>query len=419
VQVLDTIVEKVAGEPEDRAVIMAGYEHQISEMFRGSNPGLSSRFDADSPWRFADFSDSDLLEVTVAYVRSPKRDLSALFSADVIKHVVMKVSKQRSLHNFGNARAVETVLMTKVSAMFLLFLLLICFQAILKAKERQTIRLREALAGKAVSRSKRITFDDVDGYTDEERKLFDDPLSILDGLEALGDFKSKMQQLMLNLAEKRAQGRPVGKLLRNWIFLGRPGTGENPQRSLECIHFDSFRVMLSVSAKCIFFNSISQAHRFCISSGKTTVARRMAKLMNALGLLATHRVVETSALKLTGEYVGATKKKVQEAMDAARGGVLFIDEAYALGGDDKYCKDARDTLVQLMTDVQYSVSIEFVPCKFQIRMKPCFLSRHRQSSSLPATRMKWRKCVNATPDFLADSKKLSDLKTGQTKNWLT
>ena len=109
------------------------------------------------------------------------------------------------------------------------------------------MRLREALAGKAVSRSKRITFEDVDGYTDEERKLFDDPLSILDGLEALGDFKSKMQQLMLNLAEKRAQGRPVGKLLRNWIFLGRPGTGEIAPRLLQCIHFDSFRVILSVS----------------------------------------------------------------------------------------------------------------------------------------------------------------------------
>jgi hypothetical protein len=88
---------------------MAGYEHQILEMFRGSNPGLSSRFDADFPWRFADFSDDDLLEVAVAYVRSPKRDLSALVRTDVIRYMVQKVSKQRALHNFGNARAIETV----------------------------------------------------------------------------------------------------------------------------------------------------------------------------------------------------------------------------------------------------------------------------------------------------------------------
>jgi hypothetical protein len=95
----------------------------------------------------------------------------------------------------------------------------------LKAKERQTIRLRDAQAGKPVAKTKRITIEDVDGYTDEERRHFENPMSILEGLEGLGDFKSKMQQLMLNLAEKRAQGRPVGELLNNWIFLGRPGTG--------------------------------------------------------------------------------------------------------------------------------------------------------------------------------------------------
>ena len=101
-------------------------------------------------------------------------------------------------------------------------------QAILKAKERQTIRLHDAQSGCPVPKTKRVIIEDVDGRTEEERALFDDPLMILEGLEGLGDFKSKMLQLKLNLAEKRAQGRPVGQLLRNWIFLGRPGTGEAP-----------------------------------------------------------------------------------------------------------------------------------------------------------------------------------------------
>ena len=229
-----------------------------------------------------------------------------------------------------------------------------CFlaQTILKAKERQTIRLRDAQAGKPVSKTKRITIEDVDGYNDEERKHFENPMSILDGLEGLGDFKSKMQQLVLNLAEKRAQGRPVGELLSNWIFLGRPGTGSVPS-----ILFELFCVRAVEEEQfwwlfCGIIRSIT--YHFTLA-GKTTVARKMAELMNALGLLATHRIVETSALDLTGEYVGQSKKKVQEAMDAARGGVLFIDEAYALGGEDKYCKDAQDTLVQLMTDVRYKV----------------------------------------------------------------
>ena len=115
----------------------------------------------------------------------------------------------------------------------------------------------------------------------------------------------------------------------------------------------------------------------------------MAKLMHSLGLLATDRVVEVAALDLTGEFVGHSKKKVQEAMDAARGGVLFIDEAYALGGLDKFCKDARDTLVQLMTDERYKVQLGcclrallFVPAAHT----NCSHCRHRLSLLLPDTK---------------------------------
>lgn len=97
-------------------------------------------------------------------------------------------------------------------------------------------------------------------------------------------------------------------------------------------------------------------------AGKTTVAQKMAKFMHSLGLLPTDRCVEVAALDLTGEFVGHSKKKVQEAMDAARGGVLFIDEAYNLGGHDKFCKDAQDTLVQLMTDTRYKV--KGIACQF-------------------------------------------------------
>ena len=130
------------------------------------------------------------------------------------------------------------------------------------------------------------------------------------------------------------------------------------------------------------------------SPGKTTVARKMAKLMNALGLLATDRIVETSALDLTGEFVGASKKKVQEAMDAARGGVLFIDEAYALGGNDKYCKDAQDTLVQLMTDPRYTVLLRPTRCccnaTNEYLFDFCLMRRDQPSSSSPDTKTKWR-----------------------------
>ena len=107
-QVLATIVEKVQP-PEDRAVIMAGYEEQLQAMFRGSNPGLTSRFDSDNPWRFADFSDAELMQVCTYLVSKPESNYHNLVDFEVRSHIVQKVAKQRVLHNFGNARAVETV----------------------------------------------------------------------------------------------------------------------------------------------------------------------------------------------------------------------------------------------------------------------------------------------------------------------
>ena len=105
---MDTIVEKVQP-PEDRAIIMAGYEDQMAAMFRASNPGLTSRFDSDNPWRFADFSDDELMQVCTALVSKPESEYHNLVDFEVREYIVQKVAKQRALHNFGNARAIETV----------------------------------------------------------------------------------------------------------------------------------------------------------------------------------------------------------------------------------------------------------------------------------------------------------------------
>lgn len=84
---------------------MIGYEHEMQAMFRGSNPGLTRRFDSNHPWRFTDFSDDDLLQVAVDTL-GPKAGMVPL---DVTLHMVNKVSKLRMLHNFGNAGLMKTV----------------------------------------------------------------------------------------------------------------------------------------------------------------------------------------------------------------------------------------------------------------------------------------------------------------------
>ncbi|XP_065661943.1 uncharacterized protein LOC136084825 isoform X1 [Hydra vulgaris] len=91
-------------------------------------------------------------------------------------------------------------------------------------------------------------------------------------------------------------------------------------------------------------------------TGKTTVARVMAEILFDLGLLLRNHVEVTSGLGLTGEFVGHTKKRVKDKLDAARGGLLFIDEAYELG-KGHYGEEAITTLVAAMTDPNYKLVI--------------------------------------------------------------
>ena len=87
-------------------------------------------------------------------------------------------------------------------------------------------------------------------------------------------------------------------------------------------------------------------------TGKTTVARKIAPLYNALGLLPSDKFVEVNPADLYGEYQGETQQKVKRAFEQARGGVLFIDEAYGLltGKDDSYGKQAITSLISMMND---------------------------------------------------------------------
>jgi replication-associated recombination protein RarA len=83
---------------------------------------------------------------------------------------------------------------------------------------------------------------------------------------------------------------------------------------------------------------------------KITVARMMADLFKDAGLLPTNNVVEVDRGKLVGAYLGQTGKLVNEQCDKAIGGILYIDEAYALGQGqgDMFGQEAIDTLLQRM-----------------------------------------------------------------------
>ena len=125
-------------------------------------------------------------------------------------------------------------------------------------------------------------------------------------------------------------------------------------------------------------------------TGKTTLARLLAKIYHELGVLPREEVIETDRSQLVGSFVGQTEENVRAIVERSIGGVLFIDEAYSLKregqtGND-YGQAAIDTLVSLMTGNEYGGKFAVIMAGYPEEMRsfldanPGLRSRFPQSN---------------------------------------
>ncbi len=293
---------KRAEDDRDRLVIiLAGYERQM-EGFLASNPGLTSRFAIRV--KFSGYSPTELLQLADLTV-ARRGEIIDPQARSVLWRMFEEVGRRRLGDELGNGRFVRTLLE--------------------RAGQARDVRVMGAgsdpapadlitLRGSDLERAYSELTSRYRGY--DETPTLESALAELDALVGLEPVKRQVHEIAAQLRVARlrdAQGLTSQPPVRHFVFTGPPGTG------------------------------------------KTTVARILARIFAALGLLVRPGVVEAHRADLVGDHLGSTAIKTNKLVDSALGGVLFIDEAYSLyndgySGGDAFGAEAVATLLKRAED---------------------------------------------------------------------
>ena len=287
---------------QDKLVmILAGYSGEMAEFING-NPGLKSRFT-----QYIDFEDYTNDELTTIFQRMITSEQFTI-SDEALKYAKTYFSSIKRNKNFGNAREAQNLLD--------------------RIKQRQAIRIQTG--NFPVQDYFMYIPQDFPNYgkvnVDSNVVQEDPPLQPIDKLNKLIGVDGIRMQFDQYLRMARYcqlhPNAPISSSFRpHMAFLGNPGTG------------------------------------------KTTVARLFAEILRVEGLLTSNNFVELGPDDFIGEYVGQSAPKARRQFERARGGVLFIDEAYELykkgkdGGGNQYGQEVITALIKFMEDERDTIVI--------------------------------------------------------------
>ena len=289
-EAIDTLLKRLEDDRGKFICIVAGYTDQMHD-FIDTNPGLKSRF--TQTIHFEDYTPDELTQIFINLAKGRNFTID-----EETKGAIHRQFEQLYLRrdkNFGNAREARRI-----------------FD---QAVEKQSQRLVSQVNDPNFSNDDmyRITVADLPMAQSEHARPLDEVLNELDDFIGMRTVKNMIRRLAVQsmfMKQRAAMGAgSVQQMSMNFILTGNPGTG------------------------------------------KTSIARKMGEILQAMEILPTSRVIEASRATLVGKYMGETPKIVNNMCDKAMGGILFIDEAYTLSSEhDQYGKEAIDTLMKRMED---------------------------------------------------------------------
>ena len=289
-EAIDTLLKRLEDDRGKFICIVAGYTDNMHD-FIDTNPGLKSRF--TQTIHFEDYTPDELTQIFINLASGKKFTVDEETRGAI--HRQFEQLYLRRDKNFGNAREARRI-----------------FD---QAVERQSQRLITEMNNPNFTNEDmyRITVADLAVGQSEKIRPLDEVLNELDDFIGMLSVKNMIRRLAVQsmfMKQRAALGAgKVQQMAMNFILTGNPGTG------------------------------------------KTSIARKMGEVLQAMEILPTSRVIEASRATLVGKYMGETPKIVNNMCDKAMGGILFIDEAYTLSAEnDPYGKEAIDTLMKRMED---------------------------------------------------------------------